>query len=77
LTTNYIFNKVPHKKLEKTSCEICKGIRSFYKYLKVWGYLTKVAIHNPKIFNIRHKYMVCVFIGYSYNSGVYLFLVTS
>jgi len=44
--------KHPIKKIKKkTLYEFWKGKRPFYKHLKMWGYLTKVVIHDPK--NIR------------------------
>ena len=38
-----LINKVPKKKVEKTPYELWKGIKSSYKYLRVWGCLAKVA----------------------------------
>lgn len=37
LIASYIFNKIPHKKLEKTPYEFYKGRRPSNKYLNVWG----------------------------------------
>ena len=75
LTTNYILNKIPHKVTGKTSYELCKGNLPSYKYLKVWGCLTKVAVPPPKRVTIGPKIVDCIFIGYAHNSGAYQFLV--
>jgi len=75
LTVNYVLNKVPHNKLEKTPYELWKGRKSSYKYLKVWVCLTKLTILNLKLVKIGPKTVDCVFIGYTYNSSAYRFLV--
>ena len=67
-STNQILNKISHKKNDLTPYELWKGRKLSYKYLKVWGCLTKLAILNPKI-------VKCVFIGYANNSSAYRFLV--
>ena len=51
LSTNYLLNKVPKKKVEKTLYELWKGINPSYKYLRVWGCLAKVAVTSPKCEN--------------------------
>ena len=48
LSTNYILNKLPHKKLDKTPYSLWKGRSPSYKYLKVWGCLDKVMVPIPK-----------------------------
>ena len=48
LSANYLLNKVPKKKAEKTPYELWKGIKPSYKYLRVWGCLAKVAVPPPK-----------------------------
>ena len=48
LSANYLLNKVPKKKAEKTPYELWKGMNPSYKYLRVWGCLTKVAVPPPK-----------------------------
>ena len=75
ITFNYILNKVPNKKLKKTSYEFQQGKRSSYKQLKVWECLTNIAIPYPKKFKIGLKIIDCVNIRYEYNSGVYQFFV--
>jgi len=75
LTINNILNKAPQKKLDKTPYELWKGMRPFCKYLKVWWYLTKVAIPNSKKIKIESKTVDHVFIGYAYNSSAYQFFV--
>jgi len=42
----------------------------------VWECLTKIAISDPKKFEIKLKTVCCVFIGYTYNnSNTYRFLI--
>ena len=65
LFANYIFNRIPQKKTNKTPYELWKGKIPTYKYLKVWGCLAKV---EPKTAD-------CVFIGYAQNSCLYRFLI--
>ena len=48
LSANYILNLIPHKKTNKSLYELWKGRRPSYKYLKVWGCLTKVTVPIPK-----------------------------
>ena len=48
LSANYILNRIPHKKTNKSPYELWKGRRTSYKYLKVWGCLAKVAVPIPK-----------------------------
>ena len=75
LSANYLLNKVPKKKEEKTPYELWKGMKSSYKYLRVWGCLAKVAIPPPKKVRIGPKTIDCIFIGYAHNSAAYQFLV--
>ena len=74
-STNYILNRIPQKKTNKSSYELWKGRRPSYKYLKVWGYLAKVDIPIPKKVKIGPKTVDCVFMGYAYNSSAYRFLI--
>ena len=62
LSSNYLLNKVPRKKEEKTPYELWKGKIPSYKYLRVWGCLVKVAVPTPK----KNKDM-------SENDGLYLY----
>ena len=48
LTSNYILNIVPHKKLDKAPYELFKGRRPTYNYLETWGCLAKVMVLTPK-----------------------------
>uniref|UniRef100_A0A2N9HXG0 Integrase catalytic domain-containing protein n=1 Tax=Fagus sylvatica TaxID=28930 RepID=A0A2N9HXG0_FAGSY len=48
LSANYILNKLPQKKLDKTPYELWKGRTPSYQFLKVWGCLAKVAVPIPK-----------------------------
>ena len=75
LTSNYLLNKVPRKKDEKTPYEFWKCRARSYQYLRVWGCLAKVAIPTPKKVKIGPKTVDCIFIGYAQNSNAYRFLV--
>ena len=75
LSANYILNRIPHKKTNKSSYKLWKGRRPSYKYLKVWGCLAKVAVPIPKKVKIGPKTVDCVFIGYAHNSSAYRFLI--
>ena len=75
LLANYILNKLPHKKLDKTPYTLWKGRSPSYKYLKVWECLVKVMAPIPKMIKIRPKTIDCIFIGYAINCSAYRFLV--
>ena len=75
LTANYLLNKVPRKKENKTPYELWNGRRPSYKYLRMWGCLAKVAVPTPKKVKIGPKTVDCIFIGYAHNSSAYRFLV--
>ena len=75
LSANYLLNKVPKKKAEKTPYELWKGMKPSYKYLRVWGCLAKVAVPLPKMVRIGPKTIDCIFIGYAHNSAAYRFLI--
>src|SRR5206468_13047536 len=63
------------KKKDKTPYELWRGIKTSYKYLKVWACLAKVAIPTPKKIKIGPKTIDCIFIGYAHNSSAYRFLI--
>ena len=48
LSANYILNKLPQKKLDKTPYELWKGRMPSYQFLKVWECLAKMAVPIPK-----------------------------
>ena len=75
LSANYILNRLPHKKLDKTPYELWKGRSPSYKYLKVWWCLVKVMVPIPKKIKIGPKTIDCIFIDYAINSSAYRFLV--
>ena len=75
LSVNYILNRIPHKKTNKSPYELWKGRRPSYKYLKVWGCLVKVAVPIPKKVKLGPKTVDFVFIGYAHNSSTYRFLI--
>ena len=73
-SANYLLNKVPKEKAEKTSYELWRGRQPSYKYLRVWGCLAKVTIPPPKNVKIGPKNIDCIFIGYAHNITTYRFL---
>ena len=75
LSANYILNRIPQKKTNKTPYKLWKCRRPTYKYLKVWGCLAKVVVPTPKKVKIGQKTVNCVFIGYAHNSSAYRFLI--
>ena len=75
LTTNFILNRVPHRKTQQTPYEKWKGRMPNLNDLKVWGCLAKVAVPKPKKVKVGPKTIDCVFIRYAQNSNAYRFLV--
>ena len=75
LSANYLSNKVPKKKVEKTPYELWKGIKPSNKYLRVWGCLAKVTVPPPNKVKIGPKTTDCIFIGHAHNIAAYQFLV--
>ena len=73
LFANYLLNKVPKKKAEKTPYELWRGRQPSYKYLRVWGCLAKVAIPPPKKVKRGPKTADCIFICYAHNNTAYRF----
>ena len=71
----HVLNRVPHKKIRKTSYELWEGRSPNLGYLKVWGCLEKVGIPEPHKEKIGPKTKDSVFIGYAQNSPVYRCLV--
>jgi len=74
LTTCFILNIIPYKKLDQTPYELCKGYVPNLSYLEVWGCLAKVALPSYKRTNIGPKTFDAVFIGYVQNSAAYIFM---
>ena len=74
LSTNYLLNKVPIRKAEKTPYEFWRGRQSSYKYLRAWGCLAKVVVPPPKKVKIEPKTIDFIFIGYAHNSTTYRYL---
>ena len=75
MSANYLLNKVPQKKVDKTPYEFWKGRKPSYKYLKVWGCLAKVVVPTTKKMRIGPKTVDCIFIDYAQNNSAYRFLV--
>ena len=75
LSSNYVLNKIPYKKTNKTPHELWKCHKPSNKYLKAWRCLAEGAISDPKRVKIWPKTIDCVFIEYTNNSSVYRFLV--
>ena len=70
----YILNRVPHKKLDKTSYELSKGFAPNLKFLKVCGCLAKVGLPDFKRVNVGSKTSDNIFIVYDQNSAAYRFM---
>ena len=75
LSTNYLLNKIPHKRNNETPYEFWMGRKPSFKFLRVWGCLAKVIVPPPKVQKLGPKIVNCVFIGYAQNSNAYWFLV--
>ena len=75
LTTNYLWNRIPHKKSQNIPYKKWKGRKPSYKFLKVWGCLAKVVVPKSKMVKIGQKTVDCIFIGYASNNCAYRFIV--
>ena len=75
LSVDYLLNKVPKKKAEKTQYELWRGRQPSYKYLRVWGCLAKMAVPPPTMVKLGPKIVDCIFIDYAHNNTAYRFLV--
>lgn len=71
LSAGYILNRVPHKKLDKTSYELWNSLAPNLKNLIIWGCLAKVGLPPPKRTNIGPKTYDAVFVRYTQNPTVY------
>ena len=58
LSVNYILNRIPHKKTNKSPYELWKGRRPSYKKLKVWGCLAKVQYLYLKRLKYDQKQLI-------------------
>ena len=70
----YVVNRVPHKKLDQTAYELCKGYAPNFSLLRMWGCLCKVSLPDFKWQNIGPKTFNFVFIGYAQNNAAYRFM---
>jgi len=75
LTTCFLRNRIPHRKIGKTPYKLWKGFQPNLKYLIVWGCLAKVMLPDPKKRKIGSKTSDCLFLGYAKHSAAYRFLV--
>ena len=75
LAANYILNKIPKKKVDKSPYELWHGRAPSYKHLRVWGCLAKVMVPLPKKVKVGPKTVDCIFVGYAHNISAYRFLV--
>ena len=60
LSSNYLLNKAPWKKEDKTPYELWKWRKPSYKFLWMWGCLTKVIVPIPKKVKIGLKTVDCI-----------------
>ncbi|KAI3755706.1 hypothetical protein L1987_55512 [Smallanthus sonchifolius] len=75
LSENYVLNMIPNNKKDVTPYELWTGNKPSYKYLRVWGCLSKVVVTPPKRLLIGSKTVDCVFIGYTRPGGAFRFLM--
>ncbi|KAA0068137.1 ty1-copia retrotransposon protein [Cucumis melo var. makuwa] len=74
LSACFVFNRIPHKRVDKTLYELWKGHAPNLSYLKVWGCLAKVPFSALMKFTIGSKTFDCIFIGYAQNSAACRFM---
>ena len=72
-TAMYLLNKVSSKAVSKTSFELWMRRKPNLRHLHVWGYLTKVRIHNPHEKNLDSRTTNGFFSGYPKKSKGYIF----
>jgi hypothetical protein len=71
----YIYNKVLHKKISKTSCKLFRKILSLSWNTSKCGGVWQIMLSEPKIRKLGYIIGYCDFIGFACNSSCYRFLV--
>ena len=67
----HLLNLVPSKFVPKTNLELWSGRKPSMRYLHIWGCPTHVLKGKPD--KLEPKSEVCLFVGYSKETGSYLF----
>jgi hypothetical protein len=75
LTACHVLNRVPTKNKEITPFEKWEKRRLNLSYLRTWGCLAKVNVPIHKKHKLGPKTVDCVFLGYSFHSTRYMFLI--
>jgi hypothetical protein len=75
LTSCHVLNRVPTKNKEITPFEECEKRRLNLSYLRTWGCLAKVNVLINKKRKLGPKTVDCIFLGYSFHSTRYRFLI--
>jgi hypothetical protein len=71
----HVLNRVPTKNKEITPFEEWKKRRLNLSYLRTWGCLAKVNVPINKKRKLGSKTVDCIFLGYSFHSTGYRFLI--
>jgi hypothetical protein len=75
LTACHTLNRVSMKNKEKTTFKEWKNKRLTVSYLRTWGCLAKVNVPIAKKLKLKPKTVYCVFLGYTFHSDGYRFLI--
>jgi transposase InsO family protein len=75
LTACHVLNRVPTKNKEITPFEEWEKRRLNLSYLRTWGCLAKVIVPINKKRKLGPKTIDCIFLGYSFHSTGYRFLM--
>jgi hypothetical protein len=75
LTSCHVLNRVPTKNKEITPFEEWEKRRLNLSYLRTWGCLAKVNVPINKKRELGPKTVDCMFLGYSFHSTGYRFLI--
>ena len=77
LSACFILNRVPQGDSDVTPYERWKEKTPNIQFFKVWGYLAKVSLPEPKKRKIDHKTVDTIFIEYALDINVNRFLVVN
>jgi hypothetical protein len=75
LTACHVLNRVPTKNKKITQFEEWEKRRLNLSYLRTWGCLAKVNVPINKKCKLGPKTVDCIFLGYSFHSTGYRFLI--
>ena len=74
-TDCHILNRVSLKYMDKTPYELWRGKKTSLKFLRVWGFLTKVLVPEHKRKKLGLKTVDCIFLGYIETTTAMRYLV--